>query len=405
MESVVRMIPSDNPATYCRLCFVDKNLIPLFPGRGGSKHSLVQQISQCIGIQIEPGMDGSCSICWRCAVVLEDFQLLRQRSLDHDSIIRNSRKGHAFEIVAVKEEHDEPEVMFVDQFEPTATSSSWVNSIENDVEVAATFNNQNSDSNDICYESVTINEVPTCNFCSIEFKTRASLNLHCKEQHSNGIRPFSCALCPAHFKRKGHLERHMETHTGIKRYACNVCDASFARAKTLDRHMQSKHENVSYSTKKPASERAPNHTMKCPFCTEMFDSDQLLNTHIKSHKDSLPHVCHLCDARFAQMLGLTIHMGKFHPEVSSQYNANIPPLMKVMPSGQKLDCELCPRKFNKFEYLKEHLEAVHRVIVPDLENSESNCLEISEITSQDELPLELKAEIADTQLQEEQLDE
>lgn len=172
--------PSDNPATYCRLCFVDKNLIPLFPGRGGSKHSLVQQISQCIGIQIEPGMDGSCSICWRCAVVLEDFQLLRQRSLDHDSIIRNSIKGHAFEIVAVKEEHDEPEVMLVDQFEPTATSSSWVNSIENDVEVAATFNNQNSDSNDICYESVTINEVPTCNFCSIEFKTRASLNLHCK---------------------------------------------------------------------------------------------------------------------------------------------------------------------------------------------------------------------------------
>ncbi|KAL9699223.1 hypothetical protein quinque_002664 [Culex quinquefasciatus] len=164
MESVVSMLPSDNPATYCRLCFVEKNLIPLFPepDRDGSKHSLMHQISQCIGIQIEPEMDGSCSICWRCAVVLEDFQLLRQRSLDHDAIIRNSRKGHAFEIVPVKEEHDEPGLMFVDQFEPTATSSSWVNGIEKGVEVAAAFNNQNSDSNDICYEGVTNNDVPTC---------------------------------------------------------------------------------------------------------------------------------------------------------------------------------------------------------------------------------------------------
>lgn len=199
----------------------------------------------------------------------------------------------------------------------------------------------------------------------------------------------------------------METHTGIKRYACNVCDASFARAKTLDRHMQSKHENVPYSTKKPASERVPNHTMKCPFCTDKFDCDQLLNTHIQSHKDSLPHVCHLCDARFAQMLGLTIHMGKFHPEASSQYNANIqPPKMKAMPAGQKLDCDLCPRKFNKFRYLKEHLETVHAVFVPDLESNESNNLDVSKITSQDEekLPLEFKTEIEETQLQEEQRD-
>uniref|UniRef100_A0A1Q3G0U8 Putative transcription factor iiia n=1 Tax=Culex tarsalis TaxID=7177 RepID=A0A1Q3G0U8_CULTA len=388
MDSIIRVIPSDNPAKYCRLCFAEKNLTALFPGETGPEHLLVEQISLLIGIQIGPVKDGSSSICWRCAVALEDFQLLRQRSLDHDAIIRNNRKGNVFEIIAIKDEPVESEVdSLIMQLEPSKTTgrasaraSSNVNSTETADKV--------DDSDD----------KTTCRLCKTEFGTTAAMQKHFKEQHTDHGRPFHCPLCPSQFKRKAHLERHMESHTGNRKFACKECGASFTKAIVLARHMNHYHQRSINTTGKP-KKRAISGNYKCAFCPKSFKHRPSLNTHVQSHYDILPFVCDICNARFAVAQGLSVHRGKFHSSGTV-----------AKPDMARFKCDHCPRFFKYRRSLKEHVEVGHLLVYDsnkertgDGQDSESGS-ETPERTGmeyvgEEILPMEIKTEIEDVQLQ------
>lgn len=144
----------------------------------------MEQISLLIGIQIGPAKDGCSSICWRCAVALEDFQLLRQRSLDHDAIIRNNRKANAFEIIAIKNEPVESEVLLVDpaavQLEPSESServSTRASSNGKSIETPDKAKAKRKDSNDKI-------QIVICKVCNAEFGTTSAMRIHLKVQRS-----------------------------------------------------------------------------------------------------------------------------------------------------------------------------------------------------------------------------
>lgn len=47
-----------------------------------------------------------------------------------------------------------------------------------------------------------------------------------KTEVKNGvkqIRPFKCQQCGAAFKKSGHLNQHVRTHSGLKPFTCSIC--------------------------------------------------------------------------------------------------------------------------------------------------------------------------------------
>lgn len=136
----------------------------------------MEQISLLIGIQIGPAKDGFSSICWRCAVALEDFQLLRQRSLDHDAIIRNNRKGNAFEIVEIKNEPIESEVLLVDPATVQLETSESIERVSTRASSEGTPHKVKAKRQDSNGET----RIVTCRMCKAEFGTTSAMRKHFK---------------------------------------------------------------------------------------------------------------------------------------------------------------------------------------------------------------------------------
>jgi len=55
---------------------------------------------------------------------------------------------------------------------------------------------------------------------------------------NNKRRRYMCTVCEKQFTHKGHMKRHIQTHTGEKQFACTVCDKRFTTKYYLNYHTQ-----------------------------------------------------------------------------------------------------------------------------------------------------------------------
>lgn len=89
-ESQQEDTPHDDPAMYCRLCFVDNlPLSPVFSGVEGEDNPLVESIEECTSVHLT-AEDGA-SICSECSQKLIEFQQFRQWSQRCDSVARQKK--------------------------------------------------------------------------------------------------------------------------------------------------------------------------------------------------------------------------------------------------------------------------------------------------------------------------
>ncbi|KAI8586362.1 hypothetical protein BDZ88DRAFT_387648, partial [Geranomyces variabilis] len=74
--------------------------------------------------------------------------------------------------------------------------------------------------------------------CNKVFTRRFNLQSH-RLVHSD-LRPFTCDVCDATFRRKFDLRRHMRSlHAdGTKPFVCELCGLGFTRSDTLRRHRE-----------------------------------------------------------------------------------------------------------------------------------------------------------------------
>lgn len=363
MTAHEQTVPSDDPDNFCRLCFSDRNLVALFPSDAQPRQFLLDQISHCTGIQIEKVENYPRSICWRCAVALEDFQLFRERCLVHDEIIRkkystrststvNLSKGNTEWVISIPASeitsHDDEDVEKDDKslIEPMA-------SVDSDSRVKVRrFSSRKL--NELNMGDSPSSKSTTCNLCKHDFVSRQSLYSHFKEQHSDRGRPHKCDLCQTSFKRRSHLEDHVLSHTGEVRYNCKDCGAKYAKSKSLIRHRKLAHSALPLTAKIVNKTGLTGGEFQCKYCPKSFKHRPSLNFHVKCHYDVLPHVCEICDARFANEKGLQVHKGKYH---SADVFKAVPPSFKV---PQKLiQCTLCPRYFEQRRYLTQHMKFIH----------------------------------------------
>lgn len=125
------------------------------------------------------------------------------------------------------------------------------------------------------------NKAHVCGICGKAFAQSTLLRKHASSAHS-GERRFACPYCPAAFKRKDHVDRHVtDTHSLVAElFECDVCGGRFQSASRLKQHIKLHSDD--------SGVRQP-----CPVCGKTMLSKNLV-THLNR--------AHQCDKRTLDMM-------------------------------------------------------------------------------------------------------
>ncbi|KAF1382143.1 hypothetical protein PFLUV_G00161400 [Perca fluviatilis] len=147
-------------------------------------------------------------------------------------------------------------------------------------------------------------------------------DLNSLKHDSRCKKPFSCSECGRRFVQRGHLKRHMMTHTGEKPFRCLDCKKYFTRIGDLQKHMRI------HRGEKPFS---------CSECGRAFTESGTLKRHMITHTGEKPFSCSVCKKSFTQRGGLRTHMAVVHTE------------------EKPFSCPVCQMSFTRRQYLQRHL--------------------------------------------------
>lgn len=119
----------------------------------------------------------------------------------------------------------------------------------------------------------------------------------------------TCSTCPARFKMRGDLLRHVRNvHEGKRMYHCQTCGKSFGHSGHLNRHIQSVHLRQ--------------RRFKCQFCGFQFTQASHLQSHISHiHSANRPFQCKGCGLRVSTHSALRSHK----KQSKCSYQCEVPP--------------------------------------------------------------------------------
>ena len=111
---------------------------------------------------------------------------------------------------------------------------------------------------------------------------------------------WKCPYCPYESKQKHKVTRHIKIrHFGIRNYKCDECSELFQTKQNLDNHMRT------HTGEKPFA---------CPHCDYRAGQKPTLDAHMRIHTGEKPFACPHCDYRAAQKSHLTKHIKRKHGE-------------------------------------------------------------------------------------------
>jgi len=152
-------------------------------------------------------------------------------------------------------------------------------------------------------------QVNLCDQCGKTFTTKAHLNVHKKQVHSDS-RPFQCTIdgCDKAFKVKHNLTAHLKQVHGPKQHQCLICLKSFSTHHYLTTHIASIHDEIRH---------------QCNKCTKSYSHMNKLQQHIKTQHPQTTEIksqklpfqnCLWCIWKFPTFKQFIIHAKHYHPK-------------------------------------------------------------------------------------------
>ncbi|XP_034043802.1 gastrula zinc finger protein XlCGF57.1-like isoform X3 [Thalassophryne amazonica] len=177
--------------------------------------------------------------------------------------------------------------------------------------------------------------------CSSEGDETCNQNSH--------LKTFKCSECGKAFSQKGHLKRHMTTHTGNTSFKCSECGKTFNQNFNLKTHM------LIHTGERPFS---------CSECGKTFNNSSNLKTHLLIHRGERRFCCSECGKVFNQNSNLKAHM-LIHTgerpfscsDCGKTFNTKgcLKIHMLIHTGERPFSCSECGKTFNKKCSLKTHM--------------------------------------------------
>ncbi|XP_034232165.1 zinc finger protein 569-like [Thrips palmi] len=231
-----------------------------------------------------------------------------------------------------------------------------------------------------------------CVICGMAFGNNTLLGKH-RSTHSEEelARPFQCTFCGKSFARNHTLQIHHLSHTNVKSHVCNQCGKCFKMRNSLIQHMRT-HQDPSCLPTYPCQlcgkifkikSRLRDHLRlhngdkpyKCSTCGKCFHKITALHTHEVSHTERRPYMCDICGKAFKWSKNLRQHTfvhistGKSSektpcssektPCSSEKTPCSSENTVKLKPSQQPCQCEICGKQLSTKSSLRQHMANIH----------------------------------------------
>uniref|UniRef100_A0A182VS99 Protein krueppel n=1 Tax=Anopheles minimus TaxID=112268 RepID=A0A182VS99_9DIPT len=368
-------VPSDTPGTYCRFCFRDTSLVPIFHPTTSEPLNLelITVVVDCIGVLLKPEMDFPSAACQSCLQMMQEFHNFRRRAREYDKIIRSKIPLRIEpEVIIVKQETSDLNNVYdheqsVDKESSSSSTLTADESRDASIDVLDQLQqlhqqhqlhqqqlflqqqqqlqqlHQQSQEQEQTEEqepkfsmsaifSAQANALAAVAAAAAVTPIRAQARNQTKRQSASGsmapaLEDNRCMVCGEKFESRDVWVAHLAVHTVERPFQCHICLAQFKTKYVQQNHIRTVHENV--------------RSYRCPICTEpsrMFKSKRTLEDHMRYHTGERPFVCCICKITFSSGSVHRNHMYRVHREMRKKDRR----------------CNYCGKVFDRILDLKRH---------------------------------------------------
>ncbi|KAH9632421.1 hypothetical protein HF086_010814 [Spodoptera exigua] len=200
------------------------------------------------------------------------------------------------------------------------------------------------------------NKANICDICGKVFNRSSAL-----KAHLNCHKLKQCPYCSKILKSHSHYKLHLKNHSAqtkrkrqMKYYTCGSCDYKSLNKNTLEAHINKTHLNTrpyvcdicqkGFYKKSHLTQHFLTHEKvkdkTCEICGDAFVNEKTLVEHLMIHSGQKPFKCDVCGAEFITSGRRLEHMKRKHLEKSEC-------------------CIVCDKKFGLKKDLNAHLKHVH----------------------------------------------
>uniref|UniRef100_A0AAG5CNG3 Protein krueppel n=1 Tax=Anopheles atroparvus TaxID=41427 RepID=A0AAG5CNG3_ANOAO len=373
-------VPSETPGTYCRFCFRDTSLVPIFHPTTCEPLNLelITIILECIGVLLKPEVDFPSAACQNCLQLMQEYHHFRRRAREYDKIIRSKMLPRIEpEVIIVKQENVDMSDIFarndVAGGESSSSSTLTADEIRDPVDVLSQLQQlhqqhqllqqqqqeqqqQGDDYNQYhpkqehsfreedeelepkfsmsaifnaqaAVAAVTAAAAVVSTRAQSKVRTRRPTATSAASAPAQALEENRCMVCGEKFQSRDVWMAHLTIHTAERPFQCHICLAQFKTKYVQQNHIRTVHENV--------------RSYRCPICTEpsrMFKSKRTLEDHMRYHTGERPFVCCICKITFSSGSVHRNHMYRVHREMRKKDRR----------------CNHCGKVFDRILDLKRH---------------------------------------------------
>ncbi|XP_058462047.1 zinc finger protein 888 [Malaya genurostris] len=302
----------DHPESYCRFCYLNKDLQSIFPSNGEANLRIIVLLQDLVNITLTIDQDFPSAICNQCLLKLEEFETFRTKCRIFSEQIRAKRQQNMDRILSiVKNESIDSDCE--ERRQPLCFDESFAKT-ELELECVT--------------EAFVKNEPYIENELSLSSSSPAP-------QTKNKIRKTGKSII-ARMKKKSVTDLKRDKRKNEhKDYRCKICDQFFINKESINFHLKKHMDTVN---------------LRCCYCSKTFSSTYALSQHAITSYILKSFPCQYCDIYFPTKEKLFAHefyCDKDVPENESQADRNITKAEK---------CSLCPSKsFDTLHSLQAHM--------------------------------------------------